>query len=175
MSHVPNSDEVAAAVLEPHFDAVRDTFSEFEAESGVTLSKLKKVKMIVDPSVHDSPRHFAQCRDDGMLIKLAPQAAKLPWENLVAILLHEFGHAADFAYPAMWVTSFSNSDPAVWVGMREDKYTRKWRNLWNVRNDDQVECSADAIAHAVAGISIKYCGPCMVQCFSGADRPGGLR
>lgn len=167
--------EVAAAVLEPHFFAVRDAFIDFEVEPGRNLSRLKRTRMVVDPGVHDSPRHFAQCREDGLLIKLAPEAADLPVETLVAILVHEFGHATDFAYPGNWVTPARGQD-ALWIGDRTDKPARKWRRLWLERSDDQVEWAADAIATSVTGLEVQYCGPCLVQCFSGGKpRPEELR
>lgn len=168
-------DEVAAAVLEPHFDAVRDTFVEYAPESGQSLSKLKRTRMIVDPSVHDTPRHFARCRTDGLLIQIAPEAADLPLEKLVAVLVHEFGHAADFAYPGNWITPERAGAEAIWIGDRSDKPARKWRRLWVDRPDDQVEWAADAIAETVTGLKVTYCGPCMVQCFSGIERPARLR
>ena len=167
--------EVAAAVLEPHFFAVRDAFLEFEPEEGRPLSRLKRTRMVVDPSVHDSPRHFAAARDDGLLILLAPEAASLELESLVAILVHEFGHAADFAYPANWIM-VRRGEPAVWIGDRTDKPARKWRRMWSQRSDDQMEWAADSIAEAVTGMKVEYCGPCMLQCFSGGkSRPAGLR
>jgi hypothetical protein len=170
--------ELAAAVLEPHFDAVRDVFSDFCPNEGdVSLSKLRKVKLIVDSSVRDSPRHYAACRTDGKYIILAPQAAELPLEQLVAIISHEFGHAADFSYPACWVTPERGDEQAIWIGDREeDRYTRKWFKLWNQRSDEQVEIAADSIAYTITGMPITYCGPCMIQCFSGTmSRPKGLR
>jgi hypothetical protein len=166
--------EVAAAVLEPHFCAVRDAFVDFAPEGGRSMSRLKRTRMVVDPSIHDSQRHYAACRDDGLLIKIAPEAASLELENLVAILVHEFGHAADFAYPAQWIM-VQRGQPAVWIGDRDDKPGRTWRRMWQERTDDQVEWSADAIGEAVTGLEIRYCGPCMLQCFSGIERPAGLR
>jgi hypothetical protein len=185
--------QIAAAVLEPHFDAVKDTFVEFEPEPGESLSTLRRTRFVVDSSVHDTPRHFAKCRDDGLLIKLAPQSVTLDLETLTAILVHEFGHAADFAYPARWVSA--KGHPAAWVGeggswhydsqgnarWREDrgdeaKRIRRWQQLWHERSDDQVEWSADSIALAVTGLRVSYCGPCMLQCFEGGQgRPKGLR
>jgi hypothetical protein len=166
--------EFAAAVLEPHFYAVRDVFLEFEPAPGKHLSRLKRTRMVVDPEVHDSPRHFAMCRDDGLQVKLAPEASDLPVEELTAILVHEFGHAVDFAYPAEWVAF--RDKPAVWIGDRTDKPARRWRGLWTERTDDQIEWAADSIAQVITGLQVQYCGPCMVQCFSGGKLRGeGLR
>jgi hypothetical protein len=185
--------EVAAAILEPHFEAVKDTFVDFEPEPGERLTLLRSTRLVVDPDVHDSPRHYAQCRDDGLLIKLAPESVALDLETLTAILVHEFGHAADFAYPARWVAV--KGQPASWVGEggswyydsqgnarwqqdsgKEARRIRRWQSLWHDRSDDQVEWSADSIAQAVTGLQVRYCGPCMLQCFSGdGGRPKGLR
>lgn len=164
--------EIAAAVLEPHFFAVRDVFLDFDRDS---LRRLRRTRMVVDPTVHDSLRHYAACRDDGLLILVAPEAVDLPVDNLAAIFAHELGHAADFAYPAQWVT-LGPGDEAIWIGDRDDKIARKWRRLWEQRSDDQVEWAADAIASEVTGVEIQYCGDCMLQCFSGGkSRPSGLR
>lgn len=185
---------MAAAVLEPHFDAVRDVFVEFEPEPGVKLDALRQTRFVVDPDAHDSPRHFARCRDDGKLIKFAPEAAQLDLETLTAITAHEFGHAADFAYPGRWVAT--RDKKARWIGEggswhydrqgnaewrpergNQGKLVRRYQQLWHERGDDQIEWSADSIAFAVTGIQVYYCGPCMLQCFdaAGAARPGGLR
>ena len=162
-------EEVAAAVLEPHFDAVRDSFIDFG------LDKLKRTRLIIEPGVYDGDRHYARCRDDGLRVELAPEAAQLPWMQLVAIISHEFGHAADFAYPSQWVTPLK-AGKAEWIGDRQDKVANRHRRLWNERTDDQVERAADSIAEAVTGMKIQYCGPCMLQCFSGGRaRPAGLR
>lgn len=184
--------ELAAVVLKPHFDAVRDCFVEFEPEPGEDLGKLRRTKLVIDESVRDSPRHYAACRDDGMLIKLAPQAVQLDTVTLTAIIAHEFGHAADFAYPGRWLT-FQN-EQAIWLGeggawVRERgelvwkiesgeqaKQIRRWQRNWHVRSDAEVEWAADSIAYTVTGRQIGYCGPCMIQCFSGGSaRPRELR
>jgi len=185
--------EVAAAILEPHFDAVKDTFVEFEPEPDQSLSILRRTRFVVDPDVHDTPRHYAMCRDDGLLIKVAPESIGLDLETLTAILVHEFGHAADFAYPARWVPSKGRA--ACWIGEagswrydvqgnatwheetgKEAHRIRRWQNLWHHRSDDDIEWAADSIAYAVTGMRVRYCGPCMLQCFSGAStRPKGLR
>lgn len=169
------STEEAASILLPCFDAVRDIFSEYKPQYGAPLEKLTKTRMLVDESVRDSPRHYAACRDDGMQIIVAPQAADLPLETLAAILGHEFGHAADFAYPAHWRMLGGRYEPAVWKPPRGDRAADKVKH-WVDRSDDQVEWAADAIAYAVIGQRVTYCGPCMVQCFNGGrSRPRGLR
>lgn len=166
-------DEVAYAVLEPHFDVVRDKYATYEPTPGQDLSKVRRTRLLVDADIRDSDRHYAGCRDDGLLIVVAPAAAKLPFEQLVAILCHEFGHAADFLYPARFLAR--RHAPAQWVPTATRKMGRI-RRLWSERNDDQVEWAADSIAYAVTGCPIEYCGCRMIQCFDGGvERPEGLR
>lgn len=166
------SDE-AAQILTPCFDAVRDIFAEYAPQKGVTLEALGQTKMLVDPSLHDSPRHFAACRTDGKLIMLAPQMADLEPEQVAAILAHEFGHAADFRYPAHFRWHGRRAPALFKVPQR--RVADKMR-AWSDRSDDEVEWTADAIALSVTGKRIRYCGPCMVQCFSGGTvRPKGLK
>lgn len=167
------SEEEAWAVIEPHFDAVRDEYALFRPEGASRLSKVQGTKLRIEPSVHDSDRHFAKCRDDGLLILVAPEAAGLDPATLVAVLCHEFGHAADFLYPARW--KCKRGAPAIWVG-KERAHRGQALRLWAQRSADELEWSADAIARAVTGLEISYCGPCMVQCFAGGiERPAGLR
>lgn len=188
--------ELAAAVLDPHFSAVRDVY----VESG--LPKLRKTKFVVDPDLHDTPRHFAACREDGLLILLAPQAADLPVNTLIAIMAHEFGHAADFAYPGCWLIPFDGPQVCSWIGESERAKAEAWRKFgeptkrsrvglknddrrhaidwmkaWESRDKDQIEWTADGIAEAVTGQHLTYCGDCVLQCLGGRgiERPRGLR
>ena len=165
--------EAAASVVAPCFDAVRDVFSSYEPEPGHPLILLAKTRLLIDAEAGDDERHFARCRTDGRQIELAPQAADLPIETLTAILSHEFGHAADFTYPAHF-RLVGRYQPAQWKPPNGRRSVRKVRD-WEGRTDDQIEWAADAIAYLVTGRKIGYCGPCMVQCFSGRSRPAGLR
>ena len=179
--------ELAAVILQPHFDAVRDEFVRFIPEKGVTLDRLMKTKLIVEPSIHDKPRHFAACRDDGMQILCAPPIVDLvPVKQMVAILAHEFGHASDMAYPGQWVVinPGAKHQKAVWVGDSDDRNAVYWRErLWHERSRDEIEWTADAIAELVTGRLIHYCGDCVLQCFTPlaeaplrhVRRPKGLR
>lgn len=170
-----STNETAAVIIEPYFDAVRDTFIDFSPEPGIRLDKLRGTRFVVSDKVHDTPRHYAMCREDGLLIMFAPEVTKLSWKRVVAIATHEMGHAADFLYPGQWVPPARSCGEAIWVGRRNDKAARRWRGLWHERTDDQIEWTADSIAKTVTGKTIKYCGPCMVQCFSGGRlRPAGL-
>jgi hypothetical protein len=167
------TDEMAATVLAPYFDAVRDVFSAHEPAPGEALDKLSDTNFIVDARMHDSDRHFAGCRQDGLLILLAPESVELPEDTLVAILAHEFGHASDYAYPGRWLPE--RDEPAMWLSDPSSKEAKRWMKAWPRRSDDQVEWGADSIAQAVTGRKIGYCGPCLLQCWEGKDRPGGLR
>lgn len=166
-------DEVAYAVIEPHFDAVRDHFAGFVTTDG-SLERVKRTRLLVSESVRDSDRHYAGCRDDGLLVVVAPQAARLDIDMLVPLLCHELGHAVDFLYPARFAGR--RGEPAMWLP-DDQKHMAKLRRLWAERSADQVEWDADSIAMAVTGREIRYCGPCMIQCFSqsGRQRPPGLR
>ncbi len=178
-------DEVVATVLTPYFDATRDAYVAFRPDGSTSLEKLRKTKFVIDAKNHNSGRHFASTRDDGMLMMFAPQIVELPVDTLVAILAHEFGHAADFAYPAHWLTRGQADDEAKWIGDPSvSKQSRKWQRLWYEQNDrsgadanrDRIEWRADAIAFAVTGRRLGYCGDCVLQCFRGGiERPPGLR
>lgn len=167
--------ERAALVIGPHFDAVRDWFCAFEVAPGEKLSRLRRVKLVIHPDVHDSPRHFARCREDGLEIQVAPEAEELDIETLVPLLAHELGHACDFQYPAMWIGE--RNAPARWIGAQDNKAGRKLSRLWHERSPDVVEWTADSIAHRITGRPLQYCGPELVQCWSagGVERPEGLR
>lgn len=169
--------EVAYAIIEPHFDAIRDVYLEHPLPDG-SLERLEKTRLLIDPAIRDSERHYAACRDDGLLIVLAPEAAELPMASLVALLCHELGHAVDFLYPGRWACE--RGKPAVWLpeqlGWPHKTRMGKIRRAWADRGADQIEWDADAIAYAITGRPIQYCGPCLVQCFSGGvTRPAGLR
>lgn len=170
---VADQDEVAYAIIEPHFDAIRDHFLEYETPDG-PLVLLAKTRLVVadlerppDP-VKRTPRTFAACRDDGLLIKIDPEAAELPLDVLLAIIAHEMGHALDFLYPARFVAH--RGQPATWAP-EGGKNASRLRRLWTERSDDQVEWSADSIAEMVTGLPIRYGGPCMLQTFSHGVRP----
>jgi hypothetical protein len=165
-----NKNEISALTLEPYFDAVKDRFVEYEPEPGKRLTKVEKIVFVVEPAVHDSPRHFAACREDGGLMLFAPEILDLEDETALAIIAHEFGHACDFLYPAHWVTNGNSTTKATWIGDRKDKQARQWFSLWSSRTRHQVESSADSIAMTVIGKPIHYCGDCNVQCFRGTRK-----
>lgn len=169
-----HADDVAYAIIEPHFDAIRDIFLERALDdTGRRLKRLSDTKLVVSEEVRTSPRHFAACRDDGLLVVVAPDATELDFETLVALLCHELGHAADFLYPARWLGQ--RGGKATWLG-DDTRHMGRIRQAWADRNADQVEWDADSIAFAVTGKPIRYCGACMIQCFAGGvARPAGLR
>jgi hypothetical protein len=171
-------EEIAATVVAPHFEGVRDVFLSFSPEPDLRLQKLKKIKFVIDESMHDTPRHFAATRDDGLLMLFAPEIVDLDVETLVAIIAHEFGHALDFLYPARFYMPADGPAEATWIVERDldTRAFRTWSKIWDKRNRDQIEWAADGIAEFMTGKHITYCGPCILQCFSGGiERPKGLR
>lgn len=171
--------EVAREIVRPHWDAVRDIYLAYvppgESEG---IAKLAEVRFDIDPERHDSVRHFAACRTDGLHMVFAPQIVDLPVENLVAVLAHEFGHAADFLCPAHWRMPDSGPAKAEWIGHPgSTKWGRHWAKKWEARTRDQIEWAADGIAEAVTGKHLTYEGPLLLQCVRGAgiERPAGLR
>ncbi len=173
---IPSRQEVAATVLEPYFDGARDVFAGYRPPSSdAPLSRVRRTKMRIDGRVFDGGRHFAGCRDDGLEVVLAPELIDLPEGTLLAIIGHELGHAADFAYPGRFATS--RAQPALWIADPKTKQAAKWRKAWAVRSADQVEWAADSIVRLVTGRAIEYCGPCLIQCLAGGvtPRPQGVR
>jgi hypothetical protein len=177
--------EVEREILEPHFRAVRDTFASYVPDPAFgPLVRLTSTELIVDDWVRDKDRHYAACRSDAKVIVAAPQVVDdLDVETLVAILAHEFGHAADFAYPGDWMLLHPGQEKqtAAWLAGLSDARAERWKGtLWAKRGKDEIERTADAIAEVVTGRPIMYCGGCTLQCFGGpevrfARRPEGLR
>lgn len=168
-------DAMASVIIRPSFDAVRDVFC--EAHQKLDGAKdMAVVELRIKDGIHDTDRHFAQCLTTGKRIELAPEGADLPLETLSAILAHEFGHASDFLHPGRWEFQ-GQGKPARWLNIDPESDAmqivyRRWLN----RNDDEIEWWADAIAQAITGRHIGYCGPCLLQCFEGGQkRPKGLR
>lgn len=177
-----HKDEIAAAIILPHWEAVRDVFSAFVPGDDASLSKVNRIKFTVDSSFHDSPRHFAATTDDGLEMFFAPHIVDLDEEFFVAIIAHEFGHALDFLYPARWIMPPAQGR-AVWIEDPHSYEARKWNKLWHTRSRDQIEWAADGIVWAVTGKRILYgaggCpedSECTIQRFkNGFARPKGLR
>lgn len=161
----------AAAVVSPYFAAARAKY----AESG--LNRLKRVQLVIDPVAHDTDRHFAACREDGLLIVLAPEIADLEEDYLVGIVAHELGHAADFLYPGRYQLvdgKLVEWDHPDWSRKQrgapiDGKLAFNRRTQWQSRSAQEVELTADAVAGRVFGRPVRYAGPCMLQTFS---RPG---
>lgn len=209
MAGLADDHPVPRAILQPYFNACRDVFLAHHVSDEQRLSRLRRTKWVINPEAHDEPRHFARCRDDGLLIELAPEMVDLSEDEVTAIICHELGHAADFLYPACW--AYIPGAPAVWLGdapeewsytasgwengafveatrsqlssrdhgltKLEAKRLRAHRDAWPSRPHAVVEATADAIAWAVTGQQIRYCGSCLLQCFSaqGVSRPDSLR
>jgi hypothetical protein len=169
-----DQEAMAALIIAPSFDAVRDVYlaahDRLGDDGGIAL-----VEFRINPARHDTERHFAACTTTGKRIEIAPEGADLPLDTLAAILCHEFGHASDFLHPGRW-EFVSREKPARWISDdasadKKKAVQRRWLN----RTDDEIEFWADAIAYAVTGKRVGYCGPCLIQCFEGQLRPRGLR
>ena len=161
--------EEALVVLEPYFISVQERF----VAQG--LERCARTRLWCAEWIHDTERHFAACSDDGLNIYAAPELADLPDNTVLAILAHEFGHSADFLYPAQFVRGRQGTTRRNFEAV-SDKQVRAWMKGWRGRDDDAVEFAADHIAEYVLGVPIGYTGPCMLQCFNrGTARPAGLR
>lgn len=165
-----------------YFDYVRDQFLDTEVAPGVRLDKLAKVTVVVDPRVHDTPRHFAATRDDGRLVRLAPQLALLSSVQAIAIIAHELGHVADFLYPGHFLLVTARS-PAKWKVPEGRRSSAQLEN-WYKRTPYEIEATADAVNFRMTGARITYAGDCrtksdcrLIQTFGpgGEDRPEWLR
>ncbi len=166
----PLSCEEAYVVLEPYYWAVRADYVKFG------VGKVKRTQLFVAPQIHDSPRHFAACKDDGSAILLAPQLADLPPPIILAIIAHELGHATDFLYPGQFVLGKSGPARQRFEKEVEEKQWAKWLKAWHRRDDDVVELTADAVSELVMGVAYGYQGPCLLQSFDVTHaRPMGLR
>jgi hypothetical protein len=163
--------EEALLIIEPFFLEMQSIYTR---EAG--LKRCAKTELYCAPWIHDSPRHFAACRDDGRVIVVAPEMAELPVEAVVAILGHEFGHAADYLYPAEFALDGDRRAVRRERGQVDDTQWARWAKAWEHRDDDLVEVTADAVAELATGSRIGYLGPCQLQAFDrGAARPQGLR
>jgi hypothetical protein len=160
----------ALAILEPYFFSIREKF----VEAG--LGKCRKTMLYVAPEVHDTPRHFAACRTDGLVVLAAPEMVELPEEFVVGILAHELGHATDFLYPGEFVIGQDEKIVRRSRDAVDDRQWLRWQRGWDKRAADVVERTADLVAGAVWEKPIGYAGPCHLQNFrTGEARPQGLR
>ena len=165
------TNEEALLILEPYFEVMREDYV------AAGLERCGRTRLVIDPSMHDTARHFGACQDDGKVILLAPELAEWSQETVLAIMAHELGHAADFLYPGEFAMG-REDEPA--LRRRPDsmkaKHWHRWLRDWESRDGDLVEMTADAISHYVLGVRYGYLGPCLIQSFSATRlRPAGLR
>ena len=120
------------------------------------LPRIKDVYIVLnDTSADDRGRHFAYYNERSRSIHFSPSMPSLPRRHRIAMIAHEFGHAADFAYP---------------------KELSEFRKGWHERDHDQVERDADLIAEWALGRPIGYTTPCLIQTLDrGIKRPRGLK
>ena len=129
------------------------------------LLRLSDLAVIVDPKVHDTDRHFAMCSERADEIRVAPQLADQPYPIIDGILMHEIGHAADFAYKGkLWAEMNTGGAPLLMMSRSA------WRG-WKRRTPYVVERHADDLAEAIFSVRIGYVGPLMLQSTEGGVRP----
>jgi len=159
----------AQCILEPFFREALELF----AEAG--YDRVLRTRLGVSGQMHDSPRHFAGCREDGQLVLVAPEMVELPVPTVVAIMAHEVGHACDFSYPGR----FSLTEDGIReFDLDQASETQRIRRLraWQARDHHDIELTADRLAESVYGAPIGYSGPCMLQTFRGGElRPERLK
>lgn len=153
-------------------------------------------KIVIDPSWHDSCRHYAGARTDGKQLVVAPQILDLSEEKTVAILAHEAGHITDFLCPGRFfyrtpgrvrlrrgfdVVAHTDPDEHGRVFVEFKRPSRKNFNKhildWKERSDDEVENVADSVVLLALGKKVLYDGPpgCKIQNFTrGVSRPLNL-
>lgn len=162
----------ALAILDPFFVALRDEY----VAAAANIGRLKRTQLYCAPWVHDSPRHFGACREDGLAIVIAPELAELSTDLVLGILGHELGHALDYLYPGEFAPGPEDRAQRRIRASFDDGQWARWITSWEARDADSVERMADQIAYWATGSSIGYLGPCMLQAFErGAARPQGLR
>lgn len=161
----------ALLVIEPYFIANQEIFE------AAGFERVCRTRLYCAPWVHDSPRHFAACREDGLAVIVAPELAEKDERMVLAILAHELGHATDYLYPGEFVLGPGRkARRRVQAEFGDDQRWIRWLKSWEDRDDDTVEFVADAIAELATGMPIGYVGPCKLQSFArGQARPQGLR
>jgi hypothetical protein len=166
------SEEEVYVILEPYFDVAKGFYSPI-------FKNIKNTRFEVSREAHDSSRHFAGCSEDGRLIVLAPQLVELSEDVVVAIILHELGHALDFLNPGTFIVE--RDKLVIYPDSRlEDKRQIQAKiarqKNWDNRDPYTVELTADLIAEKATGNRIGYVGPCYLQALNrGVARPKNLR
>lgn len=170
------SDEAALEILTPSIEKVVRKFED------AGLDRISGIAVDVSADEGGRGRNFAACRTDGRLLVLSPDLIHLQQATVEGILAHEFGHAADFCYPACigfdkrgGLVLIDDSPKGVTAG--QPPIPKAWLHEWDARSDDTVESFADKIAEAVTGWRIGYAGPCLLQTVGKGlrPRPKGLR
>jgi len=88
--------EEALSILEPYFDAVRDDYV------AAGLDRCARTRLVIDPAMHDTARHFAACQDDGKIILLAPELAEIDDKAVIDTTYAPYAFSAG-DYELLWV------------------------------------------------------------------------
>jgi hypothetical protein len=171
--------EEAKAILEPYFIVAQERFVE------ARFTRVRRTSFKVTGRMHDSARHFAGTREDGLVVEVAPEMVEIGEEFVIAIMAHELGHATDFLYPGEFVLGHDEElvrrrRPGLVTDEVEDdpeaKQWKRWHRMWLKRDAYVVEKTADRIAEFVYEKPIGYTGPCLLETFEGGvPRPTELR
>ncbi len=171
-----HEERVADAMMAPFIEEIADLF----AQAG--LLRLDGITFRASWAEGGEGRNFAACRTDGRLIVFSPRMIYLPQNTILGILAHELGHAADFLYPARFVSDKQGravllDDTKKGVTAHEKPIPDQWIRDWKNRTRDQEERMADVIAETVLGVRIGYTGDCLLQTLGEGimPRPPGLR
>lgn len=113
-----------------------------------------RLEISSDPTLRDTPRHFAAAENGGRgPVLIHRSALRLPRQNLVAILAHEMGHVID---QSAFNTSFARA-------LRGDE----------TKLPSDGEKRADALAQKYLGTTIRYDRDLVQTLGAGRPRPRG--
>ena len=131
------------------------------------FSRASEARFAWNEEAHDTDRHYA--RTGGLQVEVAPSITRLPPEQQVAILRHEWGHVLDNLYGPR----IKMAGGRVWVGRASGE---AWE-AWGRRNKEARETWADGVAHAVFPGWYGYDGPLQLQTLGAGTvpRPRGLK
>lgn len=141
------------------------------------LRSTRRVVWRIDDSIRDRSRRYAVTDTNDFSLAFGAQDVRilvasdlhdLSFEHQQMILLHEWGHAVDFLYPAL----IDVSGPLRWHWKRP---TLANQAAWLERTHDEIEQMADRLVLGLWGIVVGYKGKKKLQSWSGTARPPGLR
>lgn len=119
-------------------------------------AKTASLEISSDPSLRDSPRHYAAAEDGGRgPVLIHRNALRLPPEQIIALLAHEMGHVID-------KSAFNRPLARILRGESSKQPT-------------DGEKRADYLANRFLGTKIRYDEKLVQTLGAGIARPSGLR